>query len=176
MTAEFCPPVAGVCVLLLSPLTVSAGELMEVKTISETPSRIQIYLLLLSVYLSVCPAVSLSVSPNLQQFFSTSFSVLMSCVDDGQTVDGWTVKAARGGHTDDCGAAADFRRVNSSFCVLDPSISSGGNFFCENSSGQQSDGVAISVSGTVRCSQLSLFDSVQLVELSLYHSVSPLVS
>ncbi|CAI5657394.1 unnamed protein product [Oreochromis niloticus] len=108
----------GVCVLLLSALTVSA--------------------------------VSLSVSPNLQQFFSGSSSassVSLSCVDDdGQTVDGWTVKRTRGGLTEDCGAAAGFEMVHGSSCVVDRSVSSDGSYFCVNSSGQQSDEVSIIVS------------------------------
>ncbi|XP_030578989.1 uncharacterized protein LOC115775658 [Archocentrus centrarchus] len=104
----------GVCVLLLSVLTVSA--------------------------------VSLSVSPNLQQFFSGSSSVSLSCVDDGQTVDGWAVRRRRGGLTEDCGVTKGFGTVPESACVLDLSISSGGIFFCENSSGQQSNEVSISVS------------------------------
>uniref|UniRef100_A0A669DV19 Ig-like domain-containing protein n=1 Tax=Oreochromis niloticus TaxID=8128 RepID=A0A669DV19_ORENI len=90
--------------------------------------------------------VSLSVSPNLQQFFRGSSSVYLSCVDDGQTADGWTVKRTRGNLTEDCGAAAsEFSRINSSFCAL--GLSTGGNFLCVNSSGQQSDEVSISVSG-----------------------------
>ncbi|CAI5657343.1 unnamed protein product [Oreochromis niloticus] len=93
-------------------------------------------------------AVSLSVSPNLQQVFSGSSSVYLSCVDDGQTADGWTVKRTRGGLTEDCGAAAGFGRLLGSSCVLDRSVSSDGSYFCENSSGQQSDEVSISVSGT----------------------------
>ncbi|XP_035772166.1 uncharacterized protein LOC118455972, partial [Neolamprologus brichardi] len=91
---------------------------------------------------------SLSVSPNLQQVFRGSSSVSLSCVDDGQTADGWTVKRSRGGLTEDCGAAAGFGRVHGSSCVLDRSVSSGGSYFCENSSGQQSDEVSISVSST----------------------------
>ncbi|CAI5657382.1 unnamed protein product [Oreochromis niloticus] len=91
-------------------------------------------------------AVSLSVSPNLQQFFSGSSSVSLSCVDDGQTADGWTVKRTRGGLTEDCGAAAGFGRVHGSSCVLDRSVSSDGSYFCGNSSGQQSDEVSIIVS------------------------------
>ncbi|XP_025760104.1 uncharacterized protein LOC109199735 isoform X2 [Oreochromis niloticus] len=91
-------------------------------------------------------AVSLSVSPNLQQFFSGSSSVSLSCDDDGQTADGWTVKRTRGGLTEDCGAAAGFGRVHGSSCVLDRSVSSDGSYFCENSSGQQSDEVSIIVS------------------------------
>ncbi|XP_030579219.1 uncharacterized protein LOC115775836 [Archocentrus centrarchus] len=104
----------GVCVLLLSALTVSA--------------------------------VSLSVSPNLQQFFRGSSSVSLSCVDDEQTVDGWTVRRTRGGLTEDCGAAAGFGRAEGSSCVLDRSFSSDGNYSCINSSGQQSDEISISVS------------------------------
>ncbi|XP_030578988.1 uncharacterized protein LOC115775656 [Archocentrus centrarchus] len=103
----------GVCVLLLSALTVSA--------------------------------VSLSVSPNLQQFFRGS-SVSLSCVDDGQTVDGWTVKRSREGLTEVCGEGKGIERVNGSSCVLDLSFSSNGSYFCENSSGQQSDEVSINVS------------------------------
>ncbi|XP_039465028.1 uncharacterized protein LOC120438648 isoform X1 [Oreochromis aureus] len=87
-------------------------------------------------------AVSLSVSPNLQQFFSGSSSVSLSCVDDGQTVDGWTVKMTSGGPTVDCGAA----EMSGSLCVLDRNSSYSGTFWCESSSGQQSDEVSISVS------------------------------
>ncbi|XP_039464347.1 uncharacterized protein LOC120437852 [Oreochromis aureus] len=91
-------------------------------------------------------AVSLSVSPNLQQFFRGSSSVYLSCVDDGQTADGWTVKRTRGGLTEGCGAAAsEFSRINSSFCAL--GLSTGGSFLCVSSSGEQSDEVSISVSG-----------------------------
>ncbi|CAI5657415.1 unnamed protein product [Oreochromis niloticus] len=95
--------------------------------------------------------MSLSVSPNRQQFFSGSSSVYLSCVDDGQTADGWTVKRTRGGLTEDCGAAgSEFSKINSSLCAL--GLSTGGNFLCVSSSGQQSDEVSISVSGTDRCS------------------------
>ncbi|CAI5657458.1 unnamed protein product [Oreochromis niloticus] len=83
--------------------------------------------------------------PNLQQFFRGSSSVSLSCVDDGQTADGWTVKRTRGNLTEDCGAAAsEFSRINSSFCAL--GLSTGGSFLCVNSSGEQSDEVSISVS------------------------------
>ncbi|XP_030578993.1 uncharacterized protein LOC115775661 [Archocentrus centrarchus] len=98
----------GVCVLLLSALSVSA--------------------------------VSLSVCPNLQQFFRGSSSVSLNCVD------GWTVKRTRGGHTEVCGAAGGFERVDGSSCLLDLSFSSNGSYFCVNRSGQQSDEVSISVS------------------------------
>ncbi|XP_039460705.1 uncharacterized protein LOC120435347 [Oreochromis aureus] len=88
-------------------------------------------------------AVSLSVSPNLQQVFSGS-SVDLSCVDDGQTADGWTVRRTRGGLTEDCGAAAGFGRVLGSYCVVDLSAPSE-TFWCGDSSGQQSDRVSFSV-------------------------------
>ncbi|CAI5657442.1 unnamed protein product [Oreochromis niloticus] len=89
-------------------------------------------------------AVSLSVSPNLQQFFRGSSSVYLSCVDDGQTADGWTVKRTRGGLTEDCGAAAGFGRLLGSYCVVDLSAPIE-TFWCEDSSGQQSDRVSFSV-------------------------------
>ncbi|CAI5657418.1 unnamed protein product [Oreochromis niloticus] len=85
-------------------------------------------------------AVSLSVSPNLQQVFSGSSSIYLSCVDDGQTADGWTVKRTRGGLTEDCGG---FGRVYSSYCVVDFSALNE-TFWCD-SSGQQSDNVSFSV-------------------------------
>ncbi|XP_025760097.1 uncharacterized protein LOC102078778 isoform X2 [Oreochromis niloticus] len=88
-------------------------------------------------------AVSLSVSPNLQQVFSGS-SVYLSCVDDGQTADGWTVKRTRGGLTEVCGAAAGFGRLLGSYCVVNVSAPSE-TFWCEDSSGQQSDRVSFSV-------------------------------
>ncbi|XP_030608739.1 uncharacterized protein LOC115796458 [Archocentrus centrarchus] len=109
------------------------------------PSSVSLLLGVRVLLLSALFAASLDVRPNLQQFFKGDSVVSLSCVDDGQS-DRWTVKRTRGGHTEDCGAAADFRRVNSSVCVLDLSISSGGNFWCENSSGQKSDDISISVS------------------------------
>uniref|UniRef100_I3JHN0 Ig-like domain-containing protein n=1 Tax=Oreochromis niloticus TaxID=8128 RepID=I3JHN0_ORENI len=98
--------------------------------------------LLLSV--PTVSAVSLSVSPNLQQVFRGSSSVDLSCVDDGQPADGWTVKRTRGGFTEDCGAAAGFGRLLVSYCVVDLSAPSE-TFWCEDSSGQQSDRVSFSV-------------------------------
>uniref|UniRef100_A0A669E3M0 Ig-like domain-containing protein n=1 Tax=Oreochromis niloticus TaxID=8128 RepID=A0A669E3M0_ORENI len=94
------------------------------------------------VCVCVCPPVTLSVSPNLQQVFSGS-SVDLSCVDDGQTADGWSVRT-RGGLTEDCGAAAGFGRLLGSYCVVDLSAPSE-TFWCEDSSGQQSDRVSFSV-------------------------------
>ncbi|XP_039464330.1 uncharacterized protein LOC120437843 isoform X2 [Oreochromis aureus] len=93
-------------------------------------------------------AVSLSVSPNLQQVFSGSL-VDLSCVDDGQTADGWTVKRTRGGLTEDCGAAPGFGRLLGSYCVVDLSAPSE-TFWCEDSSGQQSDRVSFSVQSDTR--------------------------
>ncbi|XP_039464981.1 uncharacterized protein LOC120438625 isoform X2 [Oreochromis aureus] len=88
-------------------------------------------------------AVSLSVGPNLQQFVRGSL-VDLSCVDDGQTADGWTVKRTRGGPTEDCGAAPGFGRLLGSYCVVDLSAPNE-TFWCEDSSGQQSDRVSFSV-------------------------------
>ncbi|KAL4009396.1 hypothetical protein ACER0C_003248 [Sarotherodon galilaeus] len=88
-------------------------------------------------------AVSPFVSPNLQQVFSGS-SVYLSCVDDGQTSDGWTVKRTRGGLTEDCGAAPGFGRAVGSYSVVDVCPPSE-TFWCEDSSGQQSDRVSFSV-------------------------------
>ncbi|KAL4009536.1 hypothetical protein ACER0C_003388 [Sarotherodon galilaeus] len=91
-------------------------------------------------------AVSLSVSPNLQQFFSGPSSVYLSCVDDGQTVDGWTVKRTRGGLTEDCGAAAGFGEFKSYTCIFsDISESDSAGYWCETSSGQRSDQINITV-------------------------------
>ncbi|XP_006806801.1 uncharacterized protein LOC102783845 [Neolamprologus brichardi] len=102
------PLLPGVCVLLLSALTVSA--------------------------------VSLSVSPDLQQVFSGSSPVSLSCDD------GWTVRRTRGNQTDECGAAADFARLEESLCVQDFETTFTAIYWCETSSGQKSDEVTISVS------------------------------
>ena len=93
----------------------------------------------------MCPAVSLNISPNLQQFFSSDSSVSLGCAEDGQTADGWTVKRTTGGHTEDCRAGSG--GADGSLCVLGLSAASGGRFWCENASGQKSDDVSISVSG-----------------------------
>ncbi|KAF3698447.1 hypothetical protein EXN66_Car014128 [Channa argus] len=90
-------------------------------------------------------AVSLNVSPNLQQFFSGD-SVSLSCVEDGQTVDGWTVKRTRGGQTEECGADhQDFGLFEDSSCFLDLLSSYSGLYWCETSSGQRTDQINISV-------------------------------
>uniref|UniRef100_A0A668VYB0 Immunoglobulin domain-containing protein n=1 Tax=Oreochromis aureus TaxID=47969 RepID=A0A668VYB0_OREAU len=89
---------------------------------------------------STVSAVSLSVSPNLQQVFSGSSPVSLSCDD------GWTVRRTRGNQTDECGPAADFRRLNESLCVQDLQTTFTAIYWCETSSGQKSDEVTISVS------------------------------
>ncbi|KAF3698455.1 hypothetical protein EXN66_Car014136 [Channa argus] len=91
-------------------------------------------------------AVSLNVSANLQQFFTRGPPVSLSCVEDGQTVDGWTVKTTRGGQIEECGAAgSDFGRLDGSSCVLDVSTKFSTDHWCESSSGQRSDQVTITV-------------------------------
>ncbi|XP_071315195.1 fibroblast growth factor receptor-like 1 isoform X5 [Trachinotus anak] len=93
-------------------------------------------------------AVSLSLSPNLQQFFFRD-SVSLSCVGDGQTADGQTVKRTTGGQTDPCGSG--FGTFDGSSCtvpVLSPSDS--GVYWCETSSGQSSLQVNISVTSSAR--------------------------
>ncbi|XP_029992656.1 uncharacterized protein LOC115421084 isoform X2 [Sphaeramia orbicularis] len=99
----------GVCVLLLSGLTVSS--------------------------------VSVDVFPNRQQFFrGDSFTV--SCAD--VQTDGWTVKRTlTNGNTETC---AEFGRMDGSFCVVDGlTPGNSGVYWCETSSGQQSDQVSITV-------------------------------
>uniref|UniRef100_A0AAX7UJ93 Ig-like domain-containing protein n=1 Tax=Astatotilapia calliptera TaxID=8154 RepID=A0AAX7UJ93_ASTCA len=109
----------GVCVLLLSALAVSA--------------------------------VSLQVSPNLQQIFKNyASSVSLSCVDDeGETADGWKVMITTDDYSYDCADSLSLHGYGVgyySFCILDSFFSSDPLYFCENSSGQQSDEVSISIS------------------------------
>uniref|UniRef100_A0AAZ1X2T8 Immunoglobulin domain-containing protein n=1 Tax=Oreochromis aureus TaxID=47969 RepID=A0AAZ1X2T8_OREAU len=103
----------GVCVLLLSALTVSA--------------------------------VSLTVSPNLQQFF-TGASVSLTC--EGQLgSDGWTVKRDTGSGTESCGAGGrGFGRINGSSCFLDEFKPISGVYWCEGEAGEKSEEVNITVS------------------------------
>ncbi|XP_067379642.1 uncharacterized protein [Channa argus] len=85
-------------------------------------------------------------SPNLQQFFTRGPPVSLSCVEDGQTVDGWTVKRTRGGQTEECGAAGSyFGRLDGSSCVLDVSTKFSTDYWCGTSSGQKSNQVTITV-------------------------------
>ncbi|XP_019207187.1 uncharacterized protein LOC109196954 [Oreochromis niloticus] len=103
----------GVCVLLLSALTVSA--------------------------------VSLTVSPNLQQFF-TGASVSLTC--EGQLgSDGWTVKRDTGSENESCGAGGrGFGRINGSSCFLDEFKPISGVYWCEGEAGEKSEEVNITVS------------------------------
>ncbi|XP_026016816.1 uncharacterized protein LOC113018166, partial [Astatotilapia calliptera] len=100
--------------------------------------------LLLSA-LTVC-AVSLSVSPNLQQFF-TAAPVSLTC--EGQLgSDGWTVKRDTGSGTESCGAGGrGFGRLNGSSCLLDKqSEPISGVYWCEGEAGEKSEEVNITVS------------------------------
>ncbi|CAI5692182.1 unnamed protein product [Oreochromis niloticus] len=103
----------GVCVLLLSALTVSA--------------------------------VSLTVSPNLQQFF-TGASVSLTC--EGQLgSDGWTVKRDTGSGNESCGAGGrGFGRFNGSSCLFDEFKPVSGVYWCEGEAGEKSEEVNITVS------------------------------
>ncbi|KAL4009700.1 hypothetical protein ACER0C_003552 [Sarotherodon galilaeus] len=96
-----------------------------------------------SLLLGVCVLLLFAPTVSAVQTFSRS-SVDLSCVDDGQTADGWTVKRTRGGLTEDCGAAPGFGRVLGSYCVVDLSPPSE-TFWCGDSSGQQSNRVSFSV-------------------------------
>ncbi|XP_076737007.1 uncharacterized protein LOC112430612 isoform X2 [Maylandia zebra] len=99
--------------------------------------------LLLSA-LTVC-AVSLSVSPNLQQFF-TAASVSLTC--DGQLgSDGWTVKRDTGSGTESCGAGGrSFGRFNGSSCLFNEFEPVSGVYWCEGEAGEKSEEVNITVS------------------------------
>ncbi|KAF3698432.1 hypothetical protein EXN66_Car014113 [Channa argus] len=90
--------------------------------------------------------VFLNVSPNFQQFFREA-SVSLSCVEDGQTVDGWTVKRTKGEKTEECRAVGSgFGSINGSSCFissLSPSDST--VYWCETSSGQKTEQININV-------------------------------
>ncbi|XP_053272587.1 low affinity immunoglobulin gamma Fc region receptor II [Pleuronectes platessa] len=87
-------------------------------------------------------AVSLSVSPDLQQFFSED-SVSLSCVEGGQT-GGQIMKRTAGGQTGGCGQS--FGTMSSSSCSFPHlSCSDSGVYWCETSDGQKSQQVNISV-------------------------------
>uniref|UniRef100_A0A087YIG0 Ig-like domain-containing protein n=1 Tax=Poecilia formosa TaxID=48698 RepID=A0A087YIG0_POEFO len=98
--------------------------------------------------------VSLIVMPDLQQFFSGQ-SVSLSCVEDGQTADGWIVKRTKGTLSETCGASgSDFGVFKDSSCVLDLLSSYTGVYWCETSAGQRSDHINITVNqkeGMVFC-------------------------
>ncbi|XP_044050112.1 uncharacterized protein LOC122875246 isoform X2 [Siniperca chuatsi] len=95
----------------------------------------------------VVSAVFLNVSQNRQLFFRRD-SVSLSCVEDGQTVDGWTVKRTAGGQTQTCGGGQqDFGRINGTSCII-PTLfpTDTGVYWCETRAGQRSAQVNISVS------------------------------
>ncbi|XP_008419463.1 low affinity immunoglobulin gamma Fc region receptor II-a-like isoform X2 [Poecilia reticulata] len=86
-------------------------------------------------------AVSLRVSPDLQQFFSDQ-SVNLSC-EDPLDSDGLVVKKMTGGPSASCGA--DFGRL-SPFCLLNEYKNFSGSYWCETSTGDGSDLINIIVS------------------------------
>ncbi|XP_035464144.2 uncharacterized protein LOC118284989 isoform X1 [Scophthalmus maximus] len=102
-------------------------------------------LLGVSVLLLCAPtaaAVSLNVSPNLQQFFSDD-SVSLSCVVGAQA-GGQAVKRTAGGQTDLCGSG--FGTFDGSSCTVSGlSPSDSGVYWCEAACEQMSQQVNISV-------------------------------
>ncbi|XP_054476566.1 low affinity immunoglobulin gamma Fc region receptor II-like [Anoplopoma fimbria] len=92
-------------------------------------------------------AVSLSVSPH-RELFLRKDSVSLSCVEDGRTPDGWTVKRTTRGQTQTCdGVRQDFGGLNGSSCIVPNLVSSdSGVYWCETGAGQRSARVNISVS------------------------------
>lgn len=113
---------------------------IKTKPITDTPTVIHICLLCL------CPPVSLNVSPNLQQLFENGPDVSVSCVKDGRTVDGWTVKRTIDNKTLECGAYCSMtERFIRSACVLNTYINFTGVYWCETRSGLKSDQATITV-------------------------------
>ncbi|XP_042257748.1 low affinity immunoglobulin gamma Fc region receptor II-c-like isoform X2 [Thunnus maccoyii] len=97
-------------------------------------------------------AVSLSVRPNLQQFFSRQSTLTLRCDEDGQTADGWMVKRTAGGETEQCGSVGNsqqiFGRIENSSCIISNLLDSdSGVYWCENSSGKISEQINITVYG-----------------------------
>ncbi|KAI3370960.1 hypothetical protein L3Q82_023608 [Scortum barcoo] len=92
-------------------------------------------------------AVSLKVSPSRPLYFKRE-SVSLSCVDDGQTTDGWTVRRTAGGQTQTCdGGQQGFGRSDGSSCFISQVLPShSGVYWCESSAGQKSLQINISVS------------------------------
>ncbi|XP_030580711.1 uncharacterized protein LOC115777036 [Archocentrus centrarchus] len=87
-------------------------------------------------------AASLTVSPNLQQFF-VGASVSLRC--EGQVgSDGWTLKRDTGRGTESCGAGG--RGLNGSSCLLDVFKPISGVYWCEDKAGEKSEEVNITVS------------------------------
>ncbi|XP_067378913.1 uncharacterized protein [Channa argus] len=92
---------------------------------------------LLLLFALTVSAVSLNISPNHQQFFSGE-SVSLSCVEDGQRVDGWTVKRTRGGQTEELVC------ITGSSCDKHFLFKSG-LYWCEDKAGQRNVEVNITV-------------------------------
>ncbi|XP_030580715.1 uncharacterized protein LOC115777038, partial [Archocentrus centrarchus] len=87
-------------------------------------------------------AASLTVTPNLQQFF-VGASVSLRC--EGQVgSDGWTLKRDTGRGTESCGAGG--RGLNGSSCLLDVFKPISGVYWCEDKAGEKSEEVNITVS------------------------------
>ncbi|XP_044198383.1 low affinity immunoglobulin gamma Fc region receptor II-like isoform X2 [Thunnus albacares] len=96
-------------------------------------------------------AVSLSVRPNLQQFFRDS-KLTLRCDEEGQTADGLMVKRTAGGKTEQCGSVGNnqqnFGRIENSSCIISNLLpSDSGVYWCENSSGKISEHINITVTG-----------------------------
>ena len=108
----------------------------------------------------MCPSVSLSVSPDLQQFFSRESPLTLSCDEDGQTADGWTVKRTIRGQTGQCGGVGQqaFGRIEGSNCIISSLFpSDAGVYWCERS-GERSEEINIEVTGRYDSVTLSLYD------------------
>ncbi|XP_032436257.1 uncharacterized protein LOC116730848 isoform X4 [Xiphophorus hellerii] len=107
-----------------------------------TPSVCLAIGLLLTVGPTVS-AVSLRVSPDLQQFFGDQ-TVNLSCEDQLDS-DGLVVKKKKtGGPSASCGA--DFGRLSSPFCLLNEYKNFSGSYWCETKTGDRSDLINIIVS------------------------------
>ncbi|MEQ2206627.1 hypothetical protein XENOCAPTIV_000815, partial [Xenoophorus captivus] len=86
--------------------------------------------------------VSLSISPDLQQFFRDQ-SVKLTCEDQVGS-DGSMVKKKVGSQVESCGAM--FGRLSSSSCLLNEYKQFSGSYWCETRTGDRSDPVNITVS------------------------------
>ncbi|XP_054590680.2 uncharacterized protein [Nothobranchius furzeri] len=85
---------------------------------------------------SPASAVSLTISPNLQQVFVGESSMSLSCVEDGQAADGRTVKTTNEGQPAGCGTAGPHSgKVKGSSCVLDLMKPFTASYWCGTSSG-----------------------------------------
>ncbi|XP_067379612.1 uncharacterized protein [Channa argus] len=89
-------------------------------------------------------AVSVNVSPNLQQFFEGN-PVSLSCVEDGQTVKR-TVNRTGVENTEECGTSgSSFGKFNGSSCTIANVNPSDSAFYWCDTSGQRRDQVNITV-------------------------------